>query len=323
MQLSIVTTLYRSEPYVREFHRRISSTASGLTEDYEIIFVNDGSPDQSLEILKGLAQHDPRVTIVDLSRNFGHHRAIRTGLSYAKGNRVFFIDSDLEEAPELLLTFTSEMNLTGADVVYGVQAVRSGNLFRRISGSAAYGIYNVLASAQIPRNLLAVRLMSGRYVSNLLRFEERAFAQSGVWALTGFSQRAVPVTRIDKGETTYSLGRRVRVLMDMITAFSATPLLFGAFLGSAVLAACAIGIAWILGGWLCCYVYPSGWASAMISIWLLGGLAAFSLGVIGKYMAVIFLEVKKRPLTIVRARYGFPPSGTASSDVGESGHAPR
>jgi putative glycosyltransferase len=319
MQLSIVTTLYRSEPYVPEFYRRISRAASKLTDDYELIFVNDGSPDRSLEVVIGLAQNDSRVIIVNLSRNFGHHKAIRAGLAYARGSRVFLIDSDLEEAPELLIDFAKEMNCTGADVIYGVQEMRSGSLFRRISGAAAYKIFNLLSSARIPSNLLAVRLMSDRYVRNLLRFQERVFTQSGIWALTGFAQRAVTVARIDKGRTTYSMGRRARVFVDMITAFSATPLLFGAFLGSAVLVACGAGILSVLMAWLCCYVYPSGWASTMISVWLLGGLTVFSLGIVGKYLAAIFLEVKKRPLTIIRGYYGFPPD----VDVRETSHTRR
>jgi putative glycosyltransferase len=306
MRLSILTTLYRSEHYVGEFYRRITTAAATLTDDYEIVFVNDGSPDRSLETISELARRDARVVIVNLSRNFGHHKAIRAGLRYVTGDRVFLIDSDLEEPPELLLEFAREMDRTGADVVFGVQEIRSGNLFRRLSGGLAYWIYNLLASARIPQNLLAVRLMSDKFVRAFLSFPERAFALSGIWSLAGFTQHPVPVTRMDKGQTTYSLRRRVRMLVDMITGFSATPLLFGFFLGSAVLALCSAAITGVVIAWLCCLVYPSGWASAMISVWSLGGLATFALGIVGRYVAIIFLEVKKRPIAVIRATYGFP-----------------
>jgi len=306
MQLSILTTLYRSERYVTEFYKRVSSAAAQATDDYELIFVNDGSPDRSLEMVVELARSDPRVVVVNLSRNFGHHKAIRAGLRFATGARVFLVDSDLEEPPELLLDFAKEMDRTGADVVYGVQEARSGSLFRRLSGGAAYRVYNLLASARIPTNMLAVRLMSGRFVRAFLSFPERAFALSGIWSLTGFSQQPVVVARVDKGQSSYSLTRRLKMFVDMITAFSAAPLLFGFFMGSLVLAFCGAAIASVVIAWLCCLVYPSGWASAMISVWFLGGLTVFALGIIGKYAATIFLEVKKRPLTIIRACYGFP-----------------
>ena len=124
MILSIVTTLYNSAPYLEEFHARVCAAAEQITPDYEIIFVNDGSPDNSLQIALSLYQKNERVRIVDLSRNFGHHKAMMTGLAQARGGMVFLIDSDLEEEPELLETFYKELRTTGADVVFGVQQKR-------------------------------------------------------------------------------------------------------------------------------------------------------------------------------------------------------
>src|SRR5215813_2341453 len=129
MRLSIVTTMYCSAAYINEFYARVSAVASQITPEYELIFVDDGSPDESLQIALALYASDPRVRVVELSRNFGHHRAIVTGLENARGDIVFLLDSDLEEAPELLLTFFSQMQATNADVVYGVQQKRRGRLF--------------------------------------------------------------------------------------------------------------------------------------------------------------------------------------------------
>ena len=124
MKLSIVTTLYYSAPYVLEFYFRVKEVAQKFTEDYEIIFVNDGSPDDALEKAVSLHQQDEKVHVLDLSRNFGHHKAIMTGLAHARGEKVFLIDCDLEEAPELFEEFEQKMIQTNSDVVYGIQDVR-------------------------------------------------------------------------------------------------------------------------------------------------------------------------------------------------------
>src|ERR1700682_3141331 len=133
MDLSIVTTLYCSASYLEECYARVREVAEKVSSDLEIILVNDGSPDDSLEIALTLHQRDRRIRIIDLSRNFGHHKAMMTGLSHARGEAVFLVDSDLEEDPELLETFYDVLKATGADVVFGVQQKRKGKLFERVS----------------------------------------------------------------------------------------------------------------------------------------------------------------------------------------------
>src|SRR3954467_2021177 len=145
MDLSIVTTLYRSALHLEEFHRRVRAPAEKITSDYEIIFVNDGSPDNSLGIALSIYERDDRVRVIDLSRNFGHHKAMMTGLTHARGDLVFLIDSDLEEDPELLASFGEAMSQTGADVVYGVQRGRRGGLVERWSGRLFFTIFNWLS----------------------------------------------------------------------------------------------------------------------------------------------------------------------------------
>jgi putative glycosyltransferase len=127
MDLSVVTTLYCSEPYLETFYSRMTAAAEAITRDFEIILVNDGSPDGALDVALSLVERDARVRVIDLSRNFGHHRPIMTGLSHARGNLVFLIDSDLEEDPELLEQFYKELTDSGADVVYGQQSKRRGD----------------------------------------------------------------------------------------------------------------------------------------------------------------------------------------------------
>ena len=169
MKLSIVTTLYQSAPYITEFHQRTSTAAQQLVgNDYEIIFVNDGSPDNSLELAVKITENDPHVTVVDLSRNFGHHKAMMTGLAHTKGERIFLIDSDLEENPEWLLSFTKQMETDTSDVVYGVQSKRKGGIFEKISGSLFYPFFRLLTGLNLPNNIVTSRLMSRRYVDALL-----------------------------------------------------------------------------------------------------------------------------------------------------------
>lgn len=159
MRLSIVTTLYKSSQYVDAFYKRISKEAKKVTEDYEIIFVDDGSPDDSLKKCVFLYEKDKKVKVIELSRNFGHHKAIMTGLSYAKGDFVFLIDSDLEEEPELLGKFWKELQSEeDLDVVYGVQEARKGNWFEQWSGDLFYKAFNTISHVNVPKNLITCRL---------------------------------------------------------------------------------------------------------------------------------------------------------------------
>lgn len=225
MKLSVVATLYRSAPHLREFHARASQAARSFAgDDYEIVLVNDGSPDNSLDIAIELTRLDPHVTVVDLSRNFGHHKAMVAGLAQARGEHIFLIDSDLEEEPEWLDEFASTMVIESADVVFGVQETRKGNWFERWSGEAYYTAFNYLANINHPRNIVTARLMSRRYVNALLQFREREMVISCLWVITGFKQCPRPVKKHMGSATTYSLAKKIEHAINSITSFSEVPL---------------------------------------------------------------------------------------------------
>ena len=174
MKLSIVATLYQSAPYINEFHKRACAAARQLVgEDFEILLVNDGSPDNSLDLAIRLTEQDSHVVVVDLSRNFGHHKAMMTGLAHAKGERVFLIDSDLEEEPEWLDAFAKQMRVDESDVVYGVQDRRKGGLFESCTGWIFYRIFRLLTGIAQPDNIVTARLMTRRYVKALVAHQER------------------------------------------------------------------------------------------------------------------------------------------------------
>ncbi len=304
MKLSIVVTLYQSAAYVDEFYRRIVGAAVGLSPDYEIIFVNDGSTDQSLAAALRLRENDPRIAVVDLSRNFGHGKAIMSGLAHAKGDLVFLIDVDLEEPPEVLANFEQVLRRERADVAYGVQSPRHGPWPTRILARLFYCFFNLLSDYRIPRDSLTARLMTKRYVSALLQFREHLSNPIGLWELTGFKQVQVPVRKSPyKGSTTYTFRRRMAVAIYAITGFSSKPLRFIAYLGVIMTAICAIYVVYLVGDYFLYGVKPTGWTSLIVSIWLLAGIHLFCLGIIATYLAVIFIETKDRPYVVVRDFY--------------------
>lgn len=301
--LSIVTMLYRSEPYVREFYARATQAAAEVSADFELIFVDDGSPDGSATIVRELAARDRRVTLVDLARNFGHHQAALAGLHEARGDRVFIIDVDLEERPEWLVEFASEQLRSGADVVYGVAARRGGGLIKKEVGALFWRLFNLLSDVPVPLNPCTVRIMSRRYVDALLRLPERNVFLAGNYAWLGFTQMPRVVEKgLRPTRTSYTLPRLVRLFVEAVTSFSSYPLRVIFFCGLGVAATAIVGGAALLTFKL---VRPAsislGWPSLVLSIWFLGGVNIAFLGVIGIYLSKVFNETKGRPLYVVRA----------------------
>jgi putative glycosyltransferase len=304
MKLSIVATLYQSAPHIKEFHERSRSVAQTLVDDeYEIVLVNDGSPDNSLDLAIQLAECDGHVVVVDLSRNFGHHKAMMTGLAHAKGERIFLIDSDLEEEPEYLLNFTRQMESQSCDVVYGVQELRKGSWFERWSGQWFYRIFKALTGMALPENIVTARLMTRRYVAALLRHREREVFLAGLWHITGFDQRPCTITKHCTSETTYTLRGKMSLLVNSVTSFSNAPLVSIFYIGVLISLLALMYIAYLVINWMFLAKPASGWTSVMASIWLLGGMVISFIGVVGIYLSRIFSETKQRPYTIVRQIY--------------------
>lgn len=302
MQLSLVTTLFCSEGHLAEFYSRICQAAAAITENFELILVNDGSPDASLQKAIFLSEQDERVVVIDLSRNFGHHKAIMTGLARAKGEYVFLIDSDLEEPPEVLPEFYSELQRQQCDVVYGYQAQRQRGLLDKLIGESFYRLFNRISDLKIPFNPMTVRLMTRRYVKALVQHREQVVFIDGLWASTGYQQFGLQVAKKFKGSTSYGLWKRVSLAITSLSSFSEKPILMVTILGCGI-SLIALGVCVYLG-----YLYLTrslllGWLSLIASIWLLGGLTIFCIGIVGLYTAKIFVEVKQRPYTIVRDVY--------------------
>jgi putative glycosyltransferase len=305
MKLSIVTTLYQSATYIREFHQRATAAAKQYANnDYEIVLVNDGSPDSSLEMAVRLTEADNHVVVVDLSRNFGHHKAMMAGLEHSKGELVFLIDSDLEEDPAWLLEFSSTMLLESADVVYGVQRTRKGNWFERWSGKLYYSVFNYLTDAKIPQNMVTARLLSRRYVNSLLRFTERELVIGCLWVSTGYKQCAHVIDKKSKGSSSYSFVKKIDLFILSVTSFSDIPLKIGFYFGLVVSITSLIFGIFLVYSRLSRGVGVDGWTSVMVSVWLIGGFLTFFISLVGLYVSKVFAETKQRPLTITREVYG-------------------
>ena len=304
MKLSIVTTLYMSAPYVTEFCKRASFEAQKLFEyDYEIIIVNDGSPDGALDIAVKAAEQDKHITIVDFSRNFGHHKALMTGLEFAKGEFVFLIDADLEEEPEWLSEFFNRMISEECDVVYGVQKERKGRMFERISGGVFYKLINLLTGLKMPENIVTARLMSRRYVDALLLHREREIFLAGLWHITGFKQVEYKVIKHNTSPSTYTLRKKMAIIMNSVTSFTETPLAMIFYCGIVITIVAFVYIVWIIVKQIISPTTISGWVSTMAAVLLFGGLNASFIGIVGIYLSKIYIEVKQRPYTIVKKVY--------------------
>ena len=307
MKLSIVTSLYYSAKYVEEFHRRSGAAAAAITQDYEIILVDDGSPDDSLALAIGLCARDPRVRVVEFTRNFGHQQALLAGLAASKGDHVFLIDSDLEEAPELLGTFWAAMAADSRlDVVYGVQERRKGGVFERVSGRLFYAAFDFLSHMPYPHDTLTARLMTRHFVDSVLQYPEREMDLWCLFSLAGFRQKGIPAVKLSKGASTYTLRRRVAIGLQAITSFSNRPLVHIFFLGLTLTATSLLWIVYLVIHRLVYANVVEGWTSILVSVWFLGGLILFSLGIIGIYLSKTFIEVKGRPRYIVRCIHGYP-----------------
>jgi putative glycosyltransferase len=304
MKLSIVATLYQSAPYISEFHQRATAVARQFAgDDYEIVLVNDGSPDNSLELAVQLTESDSHVVLIDLSRNFGHHKAMMTGLAASGGDHVFLIDSDLEEEPEWLLPFEEQMRQEASDVVYGVQARRKGGPFEQITGWFFYRLFRLFTGIAQPDNIVTARLMTRRYVQALVAHQERELNIGGLWVATGFRQAQQTVRKHATSPTTYTLARKFSHLVNAVTSFSSLPLVFTFYAGLLISLSAAFFIAYLAFRFFFISTPPDGYTSIIASIWLFSGLIIFFVGIQGIYISKVFSEVKQRPYTIIRHVY--------------------
>ncbi|WP_342291498.1 glycosyltransferase family 2 protein [Vibrio diazotrophicus] len=278
-----------------------------MDESCEIIFVNDGSPDNSIVKLINLSEKDSRVKIIDLSRNFGHHSAIIAGLENSIGQHVYLTDVDLEEPPEKLIDFyeciTNKKNKNSIDVIYGIQSSRNNSGLAKYGGKFFYNFFKYMSNVSIDDNVMTMRIMTRRYVDALLLHKEKELYLAGLFSITGFKQKAITVEKFSRRETSYTVTKRVNLFIQAIVSFSSVPLVIFFYLGGTISFLTFLYSFFLVIRVLLSSYVLEGWTSLIVSIWFLSGIILMAIGVIGIYLSKIFNEVKNRPVYIVRKIY--------------------
>lgn len=303
---SIVAPVYNEEVLLPEFCRRAIAAIEPLGEPFELVLVNDGSRDRSIEIMQELHDRDPRVKIINFSRNFGHQIAITAGTDYARGRAVAVIDSDLQDPPEVIVEMIQRWR-EGYQLVYGVRSEREGETaFKLATASIFYRLIRKITSVDIPADTGDFRLMDRKVVDALKSMREHHRFMRGLSVWVGFKQIGVTYKRDARkaGETKYPLRKMLKFAMDGITAFSYLPLQLATYIGFGVAALGVLGIIAVitlrlLGNEL------AGQATTLVAVLFMGGVQLVFLGILGEYLGRIYDEVKQRPLYIVADALGF------------------
>jgi dolichol-phosphate mannosyltransferase len=316
MLVSIVVPCYNEEAVLGELHGRLSSMIESIADSsFEIIYADDGSSDQTAEILRQLQAGDRRVRVVSLSRNFGHQIAVTAGLEHARGDAVVIIDADLQDPPEIIPEMIARWR-DGYHVVYGLRAIRSGETkFKLWTAKAFYRLINRLSEVEIPLDVGDFRLIDRQVVDVLLAMPERDRFLRGMISWIGFKQSAVIYDRAARhaGETKYSLIKMLRFAVDSVISFSFAPLRLATWVGFAAIVAAVAGIIYALVIRIYTTTWVRGWASIFTAVLFLGGVQLITLGIVGEYIGRIYAEVKRRPLYVVEERLGFGDDATSQA----------
>lgn len=301
-KLSIVTTMYRSRRFLEQFVEQcLQSLRDNSYTNFEIVFVNDGSPDESVEYVLEKKQQIPEIVLIDLSRNFGHHYAMHAGLCHARGDLILLIDCDLEVSPLILGEFKKMLESTGCDMVYGFQEMRKGGMFERASGGFFYKTFNLLSDIKIPENIATERLMTRRYVDALLAMGDRNLFIGGMMSWVGFEQVGIPIKKKQReGKSSYTLLRRIHLMVNAVSSFSTLPLVWMFNIGMLITSASFIYLFYLLFRKVFFNDAVIGFTSLMAVMTLSLGILTTGLGILGIYLGKVFTQVQNRPPYIVK-----------------------
>lgn len=301
--ISVVVPLYNEEEVIAESYRRLSAVLSGIEEDYELIFVNDGSRDRTFERTREIQLRDSHVVLVDFARNFGHQMAVSAGLEQAKGDAVVIIDADLQDPPELIPQMI-EMWKNGVEVVYGKRVSRKGETpFKKLTAFCYYRVLDALSGWKIPKDTGDFRLMDRKVADVMRAMPEHNRFLRGMVSWVGFRQEPIEFVREERfaGETKYPLKKMLKLAADGIFSFSGKPFgimrwMGGLIAGAGLLLLLALLIALAFGT-------VAGWLYVLAAVLAVGGLNLFALGFCGVYFERMYDELKGRPLYVIRDVY--------------------
>ena len=308
--LSIVVPVFSEEKIVPEFYHRTKAVADGLADryDHEIIFVDDGSRDRTLDILRELGASDPRIKVISFSRNFGHQFAITAGLDNAWGDAAVVIDGDLQDPPEIIREMVAKWE-AGSKVVYGVREKRKGeNPLKRATAKLFYRLIRLIGDTDMPLDAGDFRLLDRKVVETLRSIREENRYIRGLVSWAGFPQTGVAYTRDRRyaGRTKFTLKKMVRFAFDGLLSFSDKPLKITSFVGFLITTVSFLmGLRIIINKIRFPETLVSGWTSLILTVLFMGGIQLISLGILGLYLGRQYREVKKRPLYVIADTIGF------------------
>lgn len=301
MEYSVVIPVYNEEANIGILYNRMTGVMAGLSPDFELLFINDGSRDNTLMLVRELAASDSRVHFIDLSRNFGHQIAVCAGLDACRGKRVVIIDADLQDPPELIPEMAARMD-DGFQVVYARRKKRKGESVAKLwTARIFYRLLANIASIDIPLDTGDFRIMDKKVVEVLRSMPEQNKFLRGQISWIGFRQTFVEYDRAERqgGKTGYTYAKMFRFALDGITSFSDAPLRMASWMGFVVSGFAFIALLYALYGKFISHDSEPGWASLIVSVLFLGGIQLISLGFIGEYLSRISSNVKQRPLYVV------------------------
>ncbi len=301
-KLSIVASLYRSTPHLREFVTRISASAAPLGCEVEIILVNDGCPADSLDCARRLQTEFPAIRIVELTRNFGHHFAIMAGLRQSSGDWVYVTDVDLEEPPEILTDcWARHLQSPDLDWIVAIDSRKKGSWVSALFSQAFHHLFNSMSATRLRKNFLVSRLMSRGYVQSLNQVHDRVLFLGGVWEWAGFRSGTVNARKLLLPHSSnYSFARKIKMAVDALTSFSTQPLFVIFRIGLATAVTSSLALAVLVTLRLTRDDFSAGWVSIVALALIFLGIALAYVGTIGIYLAVIFTEAKERPRVMIR-----------------------
>lgn len=301
MDISVVIPVYGCKAALHELHDRLVQSLSEITNDYEIILVNDSCPQGSWEVIKELCETDKKVVGINLSRNFGQIRAITAGLANASGDYVVVMDCDLQDRPEEIVNLYNKLN-EGYDVVFARRKKRRDPFFKKLLSKMFYKMYNYFTGGIYDSSLCNFSISRRCVIYNYLTMREqnRAFTMFIKWM--GFRQAAIDVKHDERyeGKSSYSLSKRFKLASEIITAQSNKPLILSTRIGFTISFLAFVYIIYLVIRYFAKGISVSGWTSTIVSIYFVGGLLLLNLGVIGLYIGYIFDEVKNRPIYIIK-----------------------
>ena len=330
--ISIVVPAYNEADGIAEFNRRLSDIRAKLWERSEVIYVNDGSRDDTFAILRLLRERDPTISIVNLSRNFGKEIALTAGLDHSHGDAVIVIDADLQDPPELIPVLIKRWREDEADVVFARRSSRAGeSWFKKVTAYGFYRVINAISRQRVPVDTGDFRLLSRRAVDAVTMLRERHRFMKGLFAWIGYRQVAVPYERDSRlaGSTKWNYWRLWNFSLEGITSFSIAPLKVATYIGLFTAIIAVVYGTFIIGRTILFGNPVAGYPSLLVIMLFLGGVQLVSLGIIGEYVGRIFNETKQRPLYLVDAilpaqgDVTTPPSLSADSSLEASEAVPR